>query len=171
MTNMFMAQVERARNFSIWHPFKYFKYRSSYKSFKKRINYGSPSFGVLWSFADFIKYAELIFMFDNVKTNGLYSSPDYVPMQNGFKIHTPDVNILVKLYSETQRVGIDISRNTGGKIKSNYTFENNQWTSEPDDYDIMLLDRVISIINNRMLWLLDWCIDKKLGKDEFNDCC
>lgn len=170
MTNIFMSQVRDARKFSFLHFFQYRKFRKNYRIFKKKIDRGSPSFGVLWNFADFIKYAELIFMYDNSKDSGLYSSQDYAPTQNGFRINMQDVTITVKLYSETKRAGIDIIRSKGNKIKSNYTFENEEWVTEPDEYDIILLDNVIRIINSRMLWLLDWCVDKKLGVEDFSDC-
>lgn len=167
MTNMFMSQVQGAIRFTFKHPFKYFKFKKKYNAFCKRIDMGSPSFGVLWNFADFIKYAELIYMYDNVKDSELYSSTDYTPMQNGFRINTREVIVTVKLYSEAKRVGIDIARNLGNKTKSNYTFENEHWTIEPDEYDEVLLDRIIGLINDKMLYLLNWCIARKLGYSEY----
>lgn len=158
-----MAQVQAARKFSILHPILYHNYKKGYKNFKRRISAGSPSFGVLWHFADFIKYAELIFFFDNKKDNWLYSSTDYTPTQNGFRINRAEYDIVIKLYSETKRVGIDIIRKTGNKTKANYTFENEQWTEEPDEYDLILIDRIIDIINGVMLNFLEWTISTKLG--------
>ena len=169
MTNMFMSQVQAARKFSFLHPFKYWNYRKSYKNFVKKIDRGSPSFGVLWHFADFIKYAELIFMYNNCKDSTLYSSQDYAPTQNGFKITFEEMVITIKLYSDTKKVGIDIVRSVGNRIKSNYTFENEQWTIEPDEYDEILLDRIIGLINSCMIFLLNWCITIKLNKLDESD--
>lgn len=166
MTNIFMQQVRDAMNFSILHPFKYFKYAKKRKEFKKRILTGSPSFGVLWYFAEFIKFCEIIFFYDNSINNGIYSSNKYDLCTNGFRINHPDAIITVKLYSDSQTVSMDIENKTGNKIKTNYVFENNGWTKEPDAYDILHIDNVINIINRTMIRFLNQMIDIRLGNDD-----
>ena len=171
MSNMFMNIVKDAVPLTWKTISKFFKFRSKVKKFKKTIHGGSPSFGVLWSFADFIKYAERIFFYDNSKNSnfGLFSSDSYEPGHNGFRIIdniSKEYIITVKLFTDTQKVGIDIESQKGNKIKQNYTFINGEWTEDPDDYDILLVDRVISIINLNMICLLDMCIYKRI-KDQY----
>lgn len=158
-----MKQVQAAEKFSMLHMFKWFKIRRDYKKFCKTINAGSPSFGVLWNFAEFIQYAEIIYTYNNSKNSNLYSSRDYTPGQSGFRINLEKLVITVKLWSDQQKVGIDIENKTGNNVKTNYSFTEGQWTEEPDEYDVLLIDRVIGIINDQMLWMLNWCIDEKLG--------
>lgn len=153
-----MQQVKEATPFSLRRIFKYFKFKKNLKKFTKKIQTGSPSFSVLWNFADFIKYAENIFFYNNSKNSLLYSSTGYAPQENGFRINGEDYIITVKLFSEYQRVGIDIESKVGNRHKINYTFEEQQWTIEPDEYDEILIDRVIGIINHEMLRLLNDCI-------------
>ena len=140
--------------------FKFIKFRLKLKKFKKSIYEGSPSFLVLWAFADFIKYAERIFFFDNAKNSslGIYSSDSYEPGHNGFRITDASKIITVKLFTDSQKVGIDIECLKGNRIKQNYTFINNEWTEDPDEYDILLIDRITSIINNKMLEMIDMCV-------------
>lgn len=163
MTNIFMNQVRDAVSFSWKNFFKYFKFRKSYKKFCKNIKMGSPSFGVLWNFSEFIQYAEIIYSYDNSKTNSIYASRDYIVGQRGFKISNGEIIITCKLYSDDQKVGIDVENKTGNKIKTSYVFINGAWTKEPDDYDILHIDRIIEIINRHMLQLLYYCMDRKLG--------
>lgn len=165
MTNIFMMQVRDAVKFSFKNISKYLKYRKSIKKFKKKIMEGSPSFGVLWNFAEFIQYAELIYFYDNNKNAIVYSSTDYTPTQSGFKINGDKFIIVVKLFSNSKRVGIDIERKYGNKLKTNYTFENDQFIEEPDEYDELLLDNIIEEINRIMIWLLKRCITEKLKVD------
>jgi hypothetical protein len=155
-----MQQVAKSVPCKLGSFFKYLKYNREKKNIKK-IKTGSPSFGVLWNFADFIKYAEIIFFYDNNKNGTLFSSTGYNPQENGFRINGVECVITVKLFSEYQRVGIDIESKHGNKLKRNYTFEENQWTIEPDEYDVLLIDRITEIINNSMIGLLQWCIDVK----------
>lgn len=162
MTNIFMNQVKDAISFSWKYIFKYFKFRRSYKKFCKNIKIGSPSFGVLWNFSEFIQYAEIVYCYDNNKNNVLYSSKDYIIGQRGFKIYTDEMIITCKLWSDNQKVGIDVENKNGNKLKTSYEFINGNWTKEPDDYDILHIDRIIGIINHYMLYLLTYCINKKL---------
>lgn len=164
--NIFMEQVKNATTFSWKNISKYIQYKRKLKKFIKNIDEGTPSFGVLWYFSEFIQYAEIIYSFDNNKNGQLYSSSIYNPGQTGFKISTNDLNIVVKLYSSEQKVGIDIQNKNSGKISSNYTFINQKWEKEPDEYDLLLIDRIIEIINKHMIGLTLWCIDKKLTESQ-----
>ena len=162
--NIFMEQVKNATTFSWRNISKYIQYKRKLKKFIKNINSGTPSFGLLWYFSEFIQYAEIIYSFDNNKNGQLYSYRTYNPGQSGFKITTDDLNIIVKLYSSEQKVGIDIQNKNSGKISTNYTFINQNWDKEPDEYDLLLIDRVIEIINKHMISLTFWCIDKKFSE-------
>ena len=160
--DMFMKIVNKAVPMTLKTFFKHLKFRSELKKFKKTLNEGSPSFGVLWSFADFIKYAEVIFFFNNVKKNYLYSSDGYEPGNNGFRISSEEYIITVKLYTESQVVAIEIEYPQTTRRPINYKFKNGDWVDEPDNYDILLIDRVINIINKTMIGLIDYCIERRL---------
>lgn len=157
-----MVRINEAIDFSWRKITTYFKYKRNIKKFYKTLNEGSPSFGVLWNFAEFIQYAELIYSYDNNKNEYLFASRDYTPGQRGFKINTPELTIICKLWCDTEKIGIDIENKFGYKIKTNYTFIKEKWTIEPTGYDEMYLDRIIDIINAAMIWLTDYCINKKL---------
>ena len=160
--DMFMKIVNKTVPPTFKTFFKHLKFRSELKKFKKTINEGSPSFGVLWSFADFIKYAEIIFFFNNTKKNYLYSSDGYEPGHNGFRISFEEYIITVKLYTESQIVAIEIEYPYTNHRPVSYKFKNGNWVDEPDNYDILLIDRVINIINMNMIKLVDWCVAKRL---------
>ena len=82
--NMFIDiiydKMESRSIFSKW--FNYLKMRR----FKKTLSTCSPSFHVIWQIADFIKYAERLFFYENSIKNSLYSSNSYSDGENGFKI-------------------------------------------------------------------------------------
>lgn len=162
--NIFMEQVKNATAFSWLHIPKYIRYKTKLNKFIKTINDGTPSLGVLWYFSEFIQYAEIIYSYDNNKNGQLYSSRIYNPGQTGFRVSTEDLNITVKLYASEQKVGIDIQNKNSGKMTNNYTFVNQEWEKTPDDYDLLLIDRVIEIINKHMIALTLWCIDKKFSE-------
>lgn len=170
MTNIFMSLVNDSMKFSFIHFFKWRKYRKKYHKFCDTITNGSPSLGVLWYFAEFIKYSEIIFFYDNSKDGWLYSSNSYDPGENGFRIKTKDCIITIKLFSDNQIVGIDIENTAGGHIKTNYTFENGQWTTTPDEYDLLHIETIISIINDSMIKFLDRMIYTKLYYDYTKGC-
>lgn len=169
MVNIFMKNIKEIERFSIRHPIRTIKKRMNLRKFCKNIRYGSPSFGVLWNFADFIKYAEQIYFIRNSVDSTLYSSYDYKPGENGFKITTKEISITCKLFSDTQKVGIDIDYRQGSKLRGNYTFINNKWEKEPDEYDEFLIERIIYIINTHILLLLNKCINKKFHTDGRED--
>lgn len=133
----------------------------------KEIFYTSPSFGQLWSFAEFIKIAEEVYMFDNNSKGLLYSSRSYSYGENGFKIHSdPDhLDILIKMYSDSQRIVIQIERLNGGRMKSELVFENNNWVTNPDDNSVILLDILIGIINRYIIKLLKYCYMRRGSED------
>ena len=130
--------------------------------FRKTIYKGSPSFIVLWNFADFIKYAEEIFFIENVNSdeNGVYSSREFKSGENGFKITTNDAIIIVKLFNKTCSVAIDVGYRKNGR-HNQFSFVNEKWVEQPSVYDEMLLEEIIKIINWEMLKLFNECYDKR----------
>lgn len=152
--------------------FNPFKKIASYLSFRKtckKIFKTSPSFGQLWSFADFIKLAETAFMFNNQNKGRLYSSRSYKVGENGFVINSEadHLNIVVKLYSDTQGIALDIKRTNGSNMTTTMKFEQNDWASsyEQSDTDIILLDIVIGIINRHIIMLLEYCYARRGSED------
>ena len=160
-----MKQARDIQKFSFRHPIKTLESKRELKKFVRAIRRGSPSLGVLWNFADFIKYAERIYFTPNSKDQ-LYSSNEYKPGENGFRINGTDIIITCKLYSEDQTVGIDLEYKNS-RLKTRYTFCENTWQEEPDEYDELLIDRVIDIINNHMLQLLERCISIKFSDVDY----
>lgn len=163
-TNIFMNMIYEKVKPSIKNIFKYFSHRRKVKKFKKDIDQGSPSFGLLWKMSDFIKSAEEVFFYDNNKDNTdicLFSSSGYIHGENGFKINDPDCFVVIKLYSDTQRVVIEIERAKGQRIKHTMSFTNETWEGEPTAYDEMLLEQIIKMINKYILKLFDWCYERR----------
>lgn len=161
-SNTFISIIYNKVNFSLKTFFKYFKHKKEYKKFIKQIKNGSPSFGVLWKMADFIKLAELIFCYDNSLKNtefGLYSSKGYAPEENGFKIRTSECCIIIKLYSSLNKVVVSYERLIGDNLKSSFTFINDEWVEDPTVYDEMMLEQIIKIINKKILMLFIHCYE------------
>lgn len=166
--NIFMQQVRDATYFSFLHPIKSYRAIKKRRQFTKKILNGSPSLGVLWYFAEFIRYCEIIFFYDNNPSAKIYSSKNYDPCESGFVLNLPEATIIVKLYSDSQTVAIDIKNKLGSKITTNYTFENNQWTKEPDAYDILHIDHIIDIINRSMIEFMNTMIDIRLDRCSYD---
>lgn len=159
--NMIYEKVPEPTGFKGW--WKYRKYQKKLRRFVKDISNGSPSFGMLWKMADFIKFAEEVFFFDNSTESSeyLYSSRKYERGQNGFKITTDESVIVIKLYSNAQRVALEIDRLNGNKLRSALSFSHEQWEMEPTPYEEMLLEQVIKIINSKMLSLFWRCYEAR----------
>jgi len=164
-TNVFVNMILNKVAFSWRHLFKYLSHKKELKKFRKKIDEGSPSFGLLWKMADFIKYAEEIFFYDNsLKGNNdimLYSSRSFAPGENGFKIVDPRCTITIKLLSESQKCILEVSRNSGAKLKNTMEFISDNWSGEPTAYDEMLLEQVIKMINSCILKLFDFCYNER----------
>ena len=97
--NLFINTIYDKTKLSLKTLFKYLKHNKQKKKLIKTIREGSPSFGLLWKMADFIKYAEELFFYDNSTKNteiGLYSSRGYTYGCNGFKINATDCFITIK---------------------------------------------------------------------------
>lgn len=142
--------------------FKMIHHHHDVNKFKRTIEKGSPSFFLLWNFADFIKYAEKIFFIENSNPEklGCYSSRNFKAGQNGFRINTHEVSIVVKLFNSTCSIAMDIlykDTNTTEQFK----FKNEEWDQEYNLYDEMLLEEIIKIINWRMILLFEECYDKR----------
>ena len=142
--------------------FKYRKHRKKVKRFIKDILECSPSLDILWKMADFIKLAEKIFFYDNSIKNteiGLYSSKNYPVAQNGFRISTAECRVVIKLFSDVQKVCVEIERLKGEGGKISLSFTNGEWDNTPNQYDEMLLEQIIKIINSRIIVLFNYCYD------------
>lgn len=140
------------------------KHKIKLRKFRKNIMEGSPSFGLLWKMADFIKIAEIIFFYNNSHSLdsdlSLYSSNEYMVGTNGFKLrdNTTGCTIIIKLISDTQKVIVDVERSKGNHIKSTMTFIENEWANNNHTaYDEMLLEQVIKMINSKIITLFDYC--------------
>lgn len=161
-TNIFMNIIYKKVNKSFKNFFKYKKHAKSVKKFRKRILEGSPSFGLLWKMADFIKLAEIVFFYNNSIKNeefGLFSSKKYSYGENGFRISTKECIIVLKLFSDSQKVMLEIERKGGDGNKTSLSFIENEWITEPSIYDEMLLEQIIKIINEKIIKLFDYCYD------------
>lgn len=145
------------------------KWLSNYRFRKecKKIFDRSPNFTQLWEFADFIRLSEHIFFYNNKNGATLYSSRSFKFGENGFVIvSNPDnVQITLKLYSEDQKIVMDIKRLNGTNLLNTITFVNNDWEETPDDKDIILLDNVIGIMNRHIIMLLKYCYDRRGSYD------
>ena len=146
--------------------FKRLAHRIKLHKFRKTILEGSPSFGLLWKMADFIKIAEIVFFYNNTHTLDseftIYSSKEYMAGTNGFKLRDDNAGVilLVKLISDTQKVIVDIERQRGNKFKNTMTFVENKWQDNNyTAYDEMLLEQVIKIINTKIIALFDHCYE------------
>lgn len=163
-SNLFISIIYNKVKLSPKTLFKYISNTRSAKKLRKNIIKGSPSFGLLWKISDFITYAEEIFFYDNSTKNieiGLYSSRSFPDGTNGFKINTTECNITIKLFSDTQRVVVEVDRKIGERLKSYLAFTNDEWENEPSIVDEMLLEQIIRIINNKTIDLFNWCYNKQ----------
>jgi hypothetical protein len=142
------------------------KFIANYKfnKFCKETMRSSPSLGVLWYFADFVKLAERVYFYGNTKDSSIYSSKSYQSGQNGFIINDKDneLRIVVLLDSDEQSVRVEIKRTT------EHMFINNAWTEDRENYDEVLIDNAIGIINSHMVSLLKWCWNKKGSYDSYS---
>ncbi len=121
------------------------------------IKKSSPSFGVLWQFADFIRLSDRVFLIGSDTSNTLYSSDGYDRNSNGFIIRDCETNtrIVYKLNHRSSEVKIEVSKlSTKGAIICEFTFENGKLDPSMEKYDDMLVKNIIDITNryivNRM---------------------
>ena len=159
--NTFMNVISEKNSKGI---FKRLAHKIKLHKFRKNILNGSPSFGLLWKMADFIKISEMIFFYNNTHALdsefAIYSSKEYIAGTNGFKLKDDKTGVIliIKLISDTQKVVVDIERQRGNKLKNTMVFINNNWQdSGYTAYDEMMLEQVIKIINNKIIALFDYC--------------
>lgn len=137
--------------------------KSKIKRFFNKLEKSSPDFTMLWNIASFVKRAEEIYYYDNnidkqSDTLALYSSRNYSATDNGFKITTKNNILIVKLFSNTTRVVIDDEHLSGSKIKSHFVFEYEQWKSNHNKYDEMILEEIIKLIVSHTKELFNYCM-------------
>ena len=161
--NTFMNVISEKNSKGI---FKRLAHKIKLSRFRKTILEGSPSFGLLWKMADFIKIAEVVFFYNNTHSLDseftIYSSKEYMAGTNGFKLKDDKTGVVlvVKLISDTQKVIVDIERQRGNKLKNTMTFVDNNWQdTNYTAYDEMMLEQVIKIINGKIIALFDYCYD------------
>lgn len=131
-----------------------FKLWWKYRKFLKKLKRVSPSFGMLWQMADFIKLLEKVYMYDNSPENELYSSRKYDFGYNGFIISEKAYKVVVKLESDKQKISIEITRNNGTKMINSYICIDEKWKNEINTDDELLIENVINIITSKFSDLL-----------------
>lgn len=155
--NIFMDYINRQRLCKGF--FNKIKCDRDAKKFIKQIYEGSPSFSLLWDFADFIKLSEKVFFRKNTPDCKLYSSSEYKEGQNGFKIidskvGNTTIEIVVKLYTKSQKIAVAITyKDSEPNSTRIMEFENGDWKRSHTVYDEMLLENIISIINTKIIEL------------------
>ena len=159
-SNMYMQEVER--KYLGKNPIKRFFNRMKHKKFLKKISDMSHSIGTLWFFCDFIKLAELIYFFDNKKNSYIYSSSSYSYGENGFIINDEKNNNVVikcKLFSDDQKILIEVKRTNGSNMITEFSYSNNEWNFNKFDseYSNVLVDNTLGIINKAIVYLIDFC--------------
>lgn len=158
-TNMFIEMIkENCSANSNW--FKKLQKRIAYKKFISKLNKTSPDFVTLWHMCNFIKYAEVLFFYDNSldqREVGLYSSHDYPEGENGLRIFDDKYTITIKLYRASRQVVTLVERLNGNKTKSKMDFTDGQWNQDPDMYEEILLEVVVQILVERVIKLFSKC--------------
>jgi len=161
--NKYMAIVENYYTGSNW--FKRLASNFRFWREKRKIRNMSHSIGSLWFFAEFIKLAEFIYFFDNNNSSTLYSSNTYKYGESGFMIKSlaNQVNIKCKLNAEKQEIKLEISRTNGSRIINEIIFnaQKGWYNSDSSEVSVRLVDNIISIINNHIILLLCYCVEKK----------
>lgn len=154
------------------------KARKKYKKLKKYISNWSPTIDDLNDIADLVKFAELVYSYENnIFFSPIYSSKNYDPNTNGFIINSPYYRnlILVKLDLLTSTVLMEIraKRETDGgyyqditECKLLYTikFVNNNWVETPECRNELLVDMLIEIISSAALEVFDYCYHNNYSK-------
>ena len=140
----------------------YWLYNRKIKKFLKGLEKASLDFGTLWRMADFIKVAELVFMYPNSTAPNpicsLYSSTGYAPGENGFRITNEDCRITIKLYVDDDKVGVEVERLKSTEFpKTTFKFINGNWVNKPSAYDEMILEFVERRIISEITKLFRWC--------------
>lgn len=169
VSNRFMDFIENNKYIGR-NPIKRFVANWKFNKFCKKIMGQSPSLGVLWFFADFIKISERVYFFPNRQTGELYSSRSYSIGENGFIINDEahSIKLNIKLNSDLQRTIIEINRNGGTQATTELTFMNNSWGDDIQPYDEVLVDNVIGLINSYIVGLLRFCWNAKGSYDDIH---
>lgn len=156
--NTYMDQVEL--KYIGNNPIKKLISQHKYNKYISRLRKQSHSIGSLWFFADFVKLAERVYFYNNKKDspNGVYSSNSYHTGENGFIITATDKDVVIncKLYSDTQKVILEAKRLNGTNKITELEF-NGSSPLKTDDYDEVLIDNIIGIINRYIIKVLNFC--------------
>ena len=136
--------------------FKRRKKKKAIKRFCKSIEESSPTFDMLWQMANFVKLADVIFFKGNANDSPLYSSNTYESGMNGFVVKDDEVSLYIKLVRQYKNTKIEIRR-AASHNTTVLEFMNNDWVEEHSDYDEILLENIICIINRKVLELFQEC--------------
>lgn len=173
-SNPFIRLLYQKENIKSKNLFKRLSYIKKLNKFKKSTYYSSPSLDMLWHMADFIKFAEDAFLYNNSIDNkeiGLYSSRKYKSWENGFKLQNDDFNIILKINKKDSTIGIVITDNTQDPKEKVLWFKDNDWMygSDITIENEILLDMVIDKINYCIFLLFDDCYYKRLRREYYDD--
>lgn len=173
--NSFIKLIYDKEEYSFSNFFRYHIHKRKVKKFKKNIYDSKFDLSMLNNIAEFIKYAETVFFFDNSFNNtiGLYSSRNYEPGENGFKIsnspYSKDCDITVKLISSNDTIYhayVEVKRKGGSQTITTFEFDgDNDLITFPisgtviDNY--IFLDKIIDIIYTCALQLFDFCYENR----------
>lgn len=160
--NIFIDIIYSKVNRSFKHPIKYLKHRIKLNKFKRYINGVSPDFNLLLEMANFVKIAEVVFMYDNRKDtpNKLFSDQYYKGDRNGFSIRTDECYVSISLREQNRNVSVELVRTNGNHLKTVQTFKDSEWVTKQTMFNELLLEQTIRIIDKAILELFDWCYRK-----------
>lgn len=153
--NYFMDMV--SRKYIGWNIFKRIYSHFAFLHECNEISKSSPSLGVLWQFADFIRLSDRIFLLGSDTSNVLYSSDGYDTNNNGFVIRDDSscTRIVYKLNHRASEVKIEVSKLTTNSKVSNvlceFTFKNSKLDPSMEKYDDMLVKNIIDITNRNII--------------------
>ena len=151
------------------------KVKKKYNKLRKYIHNWSPTIDDLNDIADLVKFAELVYSYENnMFCSPIYSSKNYDINTNGFIVNSPYYRnlILIKLDLLTSTVLMEIRRKretNGGyyeditECKLLYTikFVNNNWVETPECRNELLVDMIIEVISSAALEVFDYCYKNK----------
>lgn len=143
-------------------------YRFKVWRFKRKLLNSKFDFKTLWEFADFIKFSEFVYGYNNdVNTYldneiALFSSRNYNSSENGLKAHTKKYDIIVKLIKgkSNSTVFIEIRRTFANELTSYIEISEDGNLSNNTIENQLMIKQITSIVNARMLKLFTFCYNK-----------
>lgn len=166
---MYMDHIEN--KYTGNNPIRKWLDNQKHKKFMKKISTMSHSIGTLWFFADFIKIAEVVYFYDNKNGSYIFSSRQYSYGENGFIIHDEKNKVIIncKLFSDDQKIGIEVKRTSGSNMSTEFTYSNNEWDFSKvklDGYTNVLVDNTLAIISDAIVFLMEFCWNQQGNYDK-----